>query len=425
MRILHVAHCLPPNGAGGVQFYTIQLATAQAAAGAEVGVYARGVRADVPDGTEEEVTRFPGLRVVESHLGPGHQHTLQRVRAARTAAFRRFLNDFRPDVVHFHHLLYHSLDFPQAARDFGAATLLTVHDLWFDCPVVQRVDFRGALCTKAPGRICLACVWNGRRVNVVPRETIRRLAESNVSSLLDIVPTVDDLEDWISRSQTCLDAVDTVITPSNFVRDNLAEHGLTHPRFVLLDNGLRPPGARLEADTPDGVLRFGFLGTHPLKGTQVAIDAFHKLTDVPGVRLLCYGGGLDSPIGDLPPNIVNQGRFDPADIEAVYASFDVLIVPSTWWENAPIVIREAFGRGKPVIASDLGGMAESVRDGVDGLLFPVGDSDALAACVCRLADEPGLLDRLRASIRPPVPLETHVADLGRLYDSARSRREPS
>jgi GT2 family glycosyltransferase len=99
----------------------------------------------------------------------------------------------------------------------------------------------------------------------------------------------------------------------------------------------------------------------------------------------------------------------------ILEDIDVLVVPSTWIENAPFIIREAFAAGVPVIASNLGGMAEMVRDGVDGLLFPAGDPAALAAAVRRLIDEPDLLARLRAGIRRPMAIEQDAAWLREVY----------
>jgi glycosyltransferase involved in cell wall biosynthesis len=133
-------------------------------------------------------------------------------------------------------------------------------------------------------------------------------------------------------------------------------------------------------------------------------------------RLLLYGA-LPAGVtpGDLPPNCEVRGCYTADELEAVFASFDVLVVPSIWFENAPFVIREAFARGKPVIASDLGGMAESVRNEVDGLRFPVGSAGALAQCVQRIVSEPGLLARLRQGVRPPKYYDEHLAELERIY----------
>ena len=65
------------------------------------------------------------------------------------------------------------------------------------------------------------------------------------------------------------------------------------------------------------------------------------------------------------------------------------MVPSIWWENSPLVIQEAFLHGRPVICSDIGGMAEKVDHDVNGLHFPVGDPDALARTIQRAAIDQG------------------------------------
>ena len=87
----------------------------------------------------------------------------------------------------------------------------------------------------------------------------------------------------------------------------------------------------------------------------------------------------------------------------------MLVVPSVWYENMPLTIWEAFRNGVPVVTSDFGGMAEAVRDGQSGLLFPRGDARALAAGLGRLAADRTLLARL-ARGRPDVP------DMGPIVD---------
>jgi glycosyltransferase involved in cell wall biosynthesis len=71
------------------------------------------------------------------------------------------------------------------------------------------------------------------------------------------------------------------------------------------------------------------------------------------------------------------------------------VVPSLWWENSPITIHEAFLAGVPVVASDQGGMAELVQDGVNGFLFRMGDAADLARALMRFVSDPSLVERLR------------------------------
>jgi len=93
----------------------------------------------------------------------------------------------------------------------------------------------------------------------------------------------------------------------------------------------------------------------------------------------------------------------------------LLTVPSLWYENAPVVIQEAFAAGVPIITSSLGALAEWVQDGMDGLLVPPGDVDAWRVALQRCVDEPDLLTRLQASIRPPVTLAEHISHIEVLY----------
>jgi glycosyltransferase involved in cell wall biosynthesis len=78
---------------------------------------------------------------------------------------------------------------------------------------------------------------------------------------------------------------------------------------------------------------------------------------------------------------------------------DWTIIPSTWWENAPVVIQEAFHHGRPIIASNIGGMAEKVTDDVDGLHFHVSNPESLAEQMARAIQDPSLWERLRSGIR--------------------------
>jgi GT2 family glycosyltransferase len=114
-------------------------------------------------------------------------------------------------------------------------------------------------------------------------------------------------------------------------------------------------------------------------------------------------------------------------VPAALASLDALVVPSVWPETSPLVIREAFLAGRPVIASDIGGIPELVDHAQNGLLFAPGDIDGLARALRRLADEPGLLDRLKtgAAATAVRSLDEDVTATRRLYESlAPSRIKP-
>ena len=93
-----------------------------------------------------------------------------------------------------------------------------------------------------------------------------------------------------------------------------------------------------------------------------------------------------------------HGRFDNGRLSEVYAGLDALVVPSLWYENSPITIHEAFLTGTPVLASDRGGMAEFVRDGVDGLLFRLGSAADLADKMALMVEDAALRERLATAV---------------------------
>ncbi len=111
-----------------------------------------------------------------------------------------------------------------------------------------------------------------------------------------------------------------------------------------------------------------------------------------------------------------HGPIPHAAVPAALGSIDVLVVPSVWIENAPFVIREAFAAGIPVIASDIGGMAEMVADGRTGLLFRAGDAEDLRRAMLRLIREPDLLPRLRSGLEPGRTIEEDARWTRGLYE---------
>jgi glycosyltransferase involved in cell wall biosynthesis len=125
-------------------------------------------------------------------------------------------------------------------------------------------------------------------------------------------------------------------------------------------------------------------------------------------------------VGKAGSNVRLYGRYDETQVDELMHGVDVVVVPSIWWENSPVVIEEALRNGRPVICSNIGGMAEAVRDGLDGFHFPVGNATALARLIERLADAPDQLATTRSRMRvPPAPHVTvrqHVELYRRLLE---------
>jgi glycosyltransferase involved in cell wall biosynthesis len=116
------------------------------------------------------------------------------------------------------------------------------------------------------------------------------------------------------------------------------------------------------------------------------------------------------------PNITFYGRFSRAELGEILKGLDVLVVPSIWYENSPLTIHEAFLTSTPVITSNLGGMAELVRHGHDGLLFDPGSAKDLFRKMNMLVNNPELLGRLRKNIKAPKSIAANARELEDIYN---------
>ena len=148
---------------------------------------------------------------------------------------------------------------------------------------------------------------------------------------------------------------------------------------------------------PSEKIRFGFLGRIiPVKGISHLIDAFNKV-DHSKAELNIYGK-LPSSSMYLKNRCINsaihfKGAYNYKDISTVLANIDVLVVPSIWYENSPLVIHEAFLAKIPVITSNLGGMAELVEDKKNGLLFEPGNVEDLLEKMDIFIENPKLIEK--------------------------------
>ena len=214
--------------------------------------------------------------------------------------------------------------------------------------------------------------------------------------------------------------------------ERFVRFGIPPSRMLLQDQGIDVrPFAGLTRE-PSDRLRLGFAGSlMASKAPHVLLEAVAGLP--PGRVSLTIAGDLapyhgdDSYAGIVRPMLQKRGvewlgGVAHERVPALLASIDVLVVPSIWIENSPFVIKEAFAAGLPVVASNLGGMAELVQDGRNGLLFTAGDPADLRRVITRLLDEPGLLATLREGIPRVKTIDEDAAWTQALYEEV--VREP-
>jgi glycosyltransferase involved in cell wall biosynthesis len=352
-----------------------------------------------------------------------HQREYQDLRetweqARSLEVIRRVLAELRPDATHFHHLAIWGSSALSAAREAGARVVLTLHDYYAMCDAATLLRGDGELCREGGAGRCTDCLhrhpllaerW-GADARALDREELYRRAA----------------RERFEKHRSDFAAVHRFVCPSRFLAGLFVDAGFfRHEDCTVMRYGY--PGPRREARRrdPSRSLRVGFVGgVYFSKGVHLLVEAFARLTDLDAELHVHghldwfpdYADGLRRAAQGARVHF--DGPFEPERVDEILAGIDVLVVPSVWYENMPLTISEAFRNGLPVIATDLGGMREAVRDGVDGLLFPRGDVAGLAAAIRRLASDAQLYDRL-ASARPPtLRLEEVVDELERIYAGA-------
>jgi glycosyltransferase involved in cell wall biosynthesis len=234
--------------------------------------------------------------------------------------------------------------------------------------------------------------------------------------------------------------VDLFVAPSWTVFRTFRDgFGVPEERLAYLDYGFDLARLKGRKRTPEKDFVFGYIGTHiPAKGIPLLLEAFPRVRGK--VRLRIWGRpnsgttpALRERARELPPSHADRvewmGEYKPqAIVREVFDRVDALVVPSIWLENSPLVIHEAQQARVPVIASNIGGMAEYVNHEVNGLLFRPRNPADLASQMQRFADDPDfakLLGRhgyLKSESHDIPSIEQHVEDLVAMFAHAMAAR---
>lgn len=423
MRLLYVVHQFFPDCHSGTEQYCLANARAAQRAGDDVTVLSLHWDHD---------RDWPPIRLFEQPyegvpvLRLNHWRRINPNEVLRDYQnlhlegwFRAAIERVRPDAVHFFHLRQLGSNLIPVARAAGIRTVVHLMDFWFLCPRFTLLRSDGGLCQGPPegGRGCVACAYPALQGATPAPEppTVTSDPPMQLRALLDRCEV----------QLRNLALADAVVAPSRFLAGMFARNGFPAERIQVVPYGLAAGRiAAAAGDRPRTPLRLGFCGVlSPWKAPHLAIEAVRGTTAP--VQLTIHGR-LDEPMfadyisglrlaaaGDR--RIAFAGAYDAARAAAVFADLDALVVPSTWYENTPFVVLEAFAAGVPVLAADLGGLSEVVQDGRNGLLFHAGDAASLRQAIERLVAlaAAGEYAGLRPS--PPPDIDANYRAFQALY----------
>lgn len=342
------------------------------------------------------VYRLPGTR-----LDNERRHAPPAPDPETVLDLRRVLRRERPDVVHAHNWLLHS--YLPLDRRHGPALAFSMHDYGLVC-ATKRFLYRGVPCS-GPGPVkCVRCAADYYSpVMGAGVATMTRLSERRLRRHVDRFLPVSDAV----RTRCGLAGSERCQVVPNLIRE------LPVPL---------PPGDPHLASLPSEpfILYFGDLTLD--KGGEVLAEAYRSLSDPP--PLVLVGRCFLEEVASLPGVVALGPMPHRYAIEALRRSL-FTVVPSILPETFGLVALETAAAGKPIVASDIGGLSDVVVDGETGFLARAGDSAAFRAAMERLLVDPGLRDRFGAAARrraAEFAPEAVVPQFEQAYDAAIATR---
>jgi glycosyltransferase involved in cell wall biosynthesis len=436
LRVLHAVHDFLPRHQAGSELYVSALARAQAAQH-DVFVLAAEYDPAAPHGTLRwrEHGGLPVIEIVNNwQFGSlGEACSSPRV----NGQLAHVLDAARPDILHVHNLLNLSFDLPQIARERGARSVATLHDYTLVCPSGgQRVHVAEEhVCTVIDPERCARCFGESPFYSQMAARRltsqrfggalakVARIARRRAPWMLEAAaslpgPTITagDIRHRLALARNVLETFDLLVAPSPSLAQEYITLGLPRGRLVVSDYGFET--AVPQPKRQNERVQIGFIGTlvwH--KGAHILLEALRRLPGDYTVRLFGdietfpnYTARLKHLAVGLP--VVFEGRYDHARVAEIFSQIDVLVVPSLWPENSPLVIHEAFQHGAAVVAARMGGITDLVQHGVNGFSYDAFSPSALASVLAALLQDRGLIARLVSA----APKVKSIAEDAREWD---------
>ena len=386
-----------PQSYGGATIVAEQMATHLRGRGHEVIAFTGTMDPAVHPGQfyRYEAEGLPVLAMGRTQARTPAQEYYQPDLADR---FRMALEAVQPDVVHFHSIQNLGVEIVEVAQAAGVPTVVTLHDAWWLCERQFMVRADGNWCRQSAidARVCATCVPD-------PEAHFRRQ----------------------QRSLQILNDCRRVLTPSRYWHDLMLGSGISGEVLQVNRNGVRHPREGYRRSPHQGPVRFAFIGGEAkIKGAPQVREALAGMTRSDYELILVDQEVKLGQRGLWEQNWQHSGLirivpgYDHRDIDDFFDGVDVLLFPSQWHESYGLTVREAILRGTWVIATEGGGAAEDLAEGVNASLIPLdGRGDQLGIAMEKILDEPG---RFKGAATPvqPIPTFTQQAiELEEIYSA--------
>lgn len=439
MNILHVSLGRPPFYTGGLVRYSEDLMIQQLNMGHNIGLIYPG-HSSFNTKTRISTKKEDNGLVIYEIINPlpiaivsGVSNPKRYCRACNSNCFDNFFDETKPDVIHVHSFMGMHKEFFESAKKHNIRLIFTTHDYYPFCLRCSLLDANGQLCYEHSPEKCMNCnkgmglppMWEmlirskmykhlkytdtfkklrliGRRKIKSGKNTVRQEDISNTKSLpvskildTDTLQTKPNDNENILRYEQLLKYYEDILKLMDVIHCNSEMTGsiykrnfpeLTYKTIAITHKDIpkRNTVQRINGTS----FKIGYLnGMIVHKGIDILLNAFSKLQDTDTVKWELELWGDDySSIAD-GNRIHNHGKYEIERIETVFASMDLLVVPSLWWETFGFVVIEALAYGLPVVCSDRVGACMLLKDTPTNFIYQADDANELRSIIENLSQK--------------------------------------
>ncbi|HZY81115.1 MAG TPA: glycosyltransferase [Cyclobacteriaceae bacterium] len=415
MKILHLPSTFWPDSTGGKEVFVYYLVKAQPNDDHRVLIHRDGPPSEYDyDGIHTYV--LPNAITSDARRSY-FSHVYDDL-----PGFDKLLDEFQPDLIHFHDFSGGaSLSHLRVCKTKNIRTVLTYHSPGQSC--LQRAliqDGKRPCSGKIDLTICTRCRYIIRGVQPGMASLMARIPSPSMS--LNKIFLRGDTQLFSDSWHEFHNNFDAIQVHARWVIDLLGINNVPKSKIRFVQMGGHPSLPAMSKNQ-SGALRFVFIGRcTDIKGVHLFIDAIKKLPPDPAVEVHFfgpyweddYGHQMQAKIGDdrrfMKPRLIPHN-----DVLKELQHMDVCVIPSLWPETGPYTVFDAFASHAVVLGTNYAGIAEKVRDGVDGLLFEWGNVDDLYIKLKRLYDDRQYLAALRSNIIPNKTFSEFGVDMRSLY----------
>jgi glycosyltransferase involved in cell wall biosynthesis len=364
MKVCHVSNFLPSlhNKFGGAEQAAERIIRLESKNGIDC------ISVTSPFNKKKSLPNTYALPIIETHFGKLGALLKSIISFDPLSYFKlkKILKKEKPDLIHLHNFDLLSLSVIAAANKLNLPILYSIYDYWAVCPTTMLLNPKGEVCNDYRSSKCSNCV--------------KKRKGGSIRSIF--LPLTNLLIKKYLRK------INRFIVLSNSSKKILVDYGISNSKTDIVYLPFLKPKFEKNNPLTDSLLYVGWIEPH--KGLDVLIKALNLVQkEFPNVKLNVIGSYDSNPIyfkkiNDLikklnvSKNVSILGRKNDNEFRQIFSQSEIIIIPEQWNNMSPLFLIESMAAGKPIVASNIGGLPEFIRDGENGFLFDPKDIHQLS-----------------------------------------------